>query len=126
MPWKITLTGTGPIPSISTEEVIVVPPVDPPKPPPDPDPGLPFVWPPEYVAAVDPAARYAWWWLVPGKSEWDSDGKAYAYQAGTGNAVGVGYHNAGIITSGRWIGLRLWAATSAPGAFLRAILAGQV
>ena len=67
------------MPSISTEEVIVVPPVDPPKPPPpDPDPGLPFVWPPEYHAAVDPAARYAWWWLVPGKTEWDIDGKAYA------------------------------------------------
>jgi hypothetical protein len=101
------------------------PPVEPPVEPPPPT-GEPFVWPPDYTAPAWPDARYRAWWLVPGNSIWDITGKAYAYESGTGNAVGSQHHNAGIIAAGPHAGLRLWAPYQAPGGFLRAILRGTL
>jgi hypothetical protein len=81
------------------------------------------VWPPDWYAAVDPAARAAAYWVIPGRTEYEINGKVYAFQQNTGNPIGSMHHNAGIIQGGPYAGLRLWAPLDAPTAMLQAILA---
>lgn len=123
MPGRIIITYTGEKPSISVESEPAppTPPVTPPVVIPPPSTRV-FTWPDDWFAAVDPAARAAWWWLRPGMTEFHLEGKVYAFLSGTGNPVGHTYHNAGIIQVGKFAGTRLWAPLATPDAMLISII----
>lgn len=119
MTWKITLTGTGPLPSITTESdvVVVVPPPPPPPPPPPVEDDTPFQWPPDPRNRYDPSERYA----ALGEGFYASEPQ-FENPLPASNAY-AGRINAGRVGSWDLAGYALWAPREAEPAKIRRALA---
>jgi len=135
MTWTIvhptfTMTGTGVSPYLVADTPPPQPPVTPPPvsvPPPAPPARGPYPWPddPGPRRGMFDYERASGRWSIPGRREDDPRGTIYATLPSFGYPS-LAVYNAGLISSGRFQGYRIWAPSDAPHDMLWAIAEGRL